>query len=97
MVHAINKQGREAYFTERVWELMPKHKNGWVEFSSQGEVLIPQQIVEFQQKKKLDAVVGETETEPTVEENVEPKAEVKRVMPKVAKPARMKKPIKIGR
>lgn len=52
MIRAINKDGRQRDFTERVWSMMPKHKNGWVEYEAQGEVLVPQQIIEFQQKKK---------------------------------------------
>ena len=66
MVRAINKHGREAYFSERVWGMMPKDKNGWVEFSQQGEVLVPQQIIEFQQKKK-EAVVVDTKDETPIE------------------------------
>jgi hypothetical protein len=70
MVRAINKHGREQYFTERVWNLMPKHKNGWVEFDQQGELLVPQQIIEFQQMKKeavvVDAVTNETQIEEPV-------------------------------
>ena len=74
MIHAINKSGREAYFTERVWDMLPKNKNGWVEFSAQGEVLVPQQVIEFQQKKKAVAVVDEnTETQ------IEPEVVVKKV------------------
>lgn len=60
MVHAINQHGMETYFSDRVWNLMPKHKNGWVEFSDKlGESVIPQQIIEFQAKLKKDAVVEE--------------------------------------
>lgn len=92
MIHAINKHGREAYFTERVWDMMPKDKNGWVEFSAQGEVLVPQQVVEFQQlKKKAVAVVDEnTETqiapEPIkVEKQPEPKPKITKARTKPVK------------
>lgn len=52
MVHAINQQGREAYFSDKVWALLPKHKNGWVEFADikAGDIPIPHQIIEFQAK-----------------------------------------------
>ncbi len=80
MVHAINKQGREAFFTERVWDLLPKGKNGWVEFSAQGEVLIPSQIVEFQKKKADADVVKSIEIEaPAIEQ---PEAVIEPPMPK---------------
>jgi len=80
MVRAINKYGREAYFSERVWALMPKEKNGWIEFSEQGEVLIPQQIIEFQQKKKEAVVVEEVKTEqPKMDIKPKPRKPVKRI------------------
>lgn len=72
MIHAINKTGREAYFSERVWELMPKDKNGWVKFSEQGEVLVPPQIVEFQQKKKQDVVDVVEESKPKMDTKTKP-------------------------
>jgi hypothetical protein len=49
MIHAINKDGREAYFTERVWNIMPKHKNGWIPFEDNKDgIVIPDEIIEFQ-------------------------------------------------
>ena len=62
MVHAINQHGIEREFSDRVWALMPKGKNGWIEYDAQrlGEALIPQQVVEFQQSLKKDAVVEES-------------------------------------
>ena len=66
MVRAINKHGEERYFTERVWEMLPKHKNGWVEWTESGELIVPLQIVEFQQKlksEKEDATVAEVKDE----------------------------------
>jgi glycerol kinase len=62
MVHAINQHGIERTFSDRVWALMPKGKNGWVEYDAQalGGALIPQQVVEFQQSLKKDAVVEES-------------------------------------
>lgn len=59
-VHAINKQGREAIFTRRVWDLLGKNKNGWIEYESRGEVLIPDKIIEFQQKRKEAEIVPES-------------------------------------
>jgi len=66
MVRAINKHGIEASFSERVWAMMPKHKNGWVEFSEQGEVLVPQQVMEFQLKKKEAVAVEDVNIEPEI-------------------------------
>ena len=74
MVHAINKDGIEREFQDRVWALMPKGKNGWMEYNALklGEVLIPQQVVEFQQSLKKDAVVEENvETPKVVERTIE--------------------------
>lgn len=85
MVHAINQHGMTRYFADRVWDLMPKDKNGWVRFEEQGEVAIPQQIVEFQANlTKKEAVVVE---EKTVEQHLKeekprkerkPKAKIKK-------------------
>lgn len=77
MVHAINQHGRETYFSDRVWALMPKHKNGWIEFSEQGEVVVPQQIIEFQQSLKKEGVVVEENDNKPVAETVteQPKEE----------------------
>lgn len=72
MIHAINKHGRESWFSDKVWEKMPKHKNGWIEFgTTMGEVLIPQQIIEFQQSKK-EAVTVEEKSEPKVHTKTPP-------------------------
>jgi hypothetical protein len=86
MIRAINKDGRQRDFTERVWSMMPKHKNGWVEYEAQGEVLVPQQIIEFQQKKKeAAAVVVENikSSEPEMDTKVKPP--VKRRTKKIKK------------
>lgn len=64
MIHAINKHGQERYFRERVWNLMPKSKNGWREFDATGEIIVPQQIVEFQQSRKEAVVVEEEKSKP---------------------------------
>ena len=99
MVHAINKEGREMYFTDRVWELMPKHKNGWIEFSSKGEVIVPQQILEFQQKKKEAVAVEDIKNDtPVVSETADTKVEIEPVKPvsktKITKSKPVKKPRK---
>lgn len=80
MIHAINQHGRESWFTERVWNKLPKHKNGWIEFDSKemGEVLIPQQIIEFQAQKKDLVAVEEKEPEKVVKpRGRKPKKQVK--------------------
>lgn len=89
-IHAINKDGREAKFSQRVWDMMPKHKNGWVEYNGQlGELPIPHQIVEFQQSlRKEDAVVEESVVEPTVVEQPKP------IVKETPKPKRTAKPKK---
>jgi hypothetical protein len=84
MIHAINKNGTESYFSERVWNLMPKHKNGWVEFSDNMNILVPDKIIEFQQKKR-EAVVAEKEIVP---EPIIKQVEVK-AAPKTRKPRKV--------
>lgn len=58
---AINEHGIEAEFSDRVWAMMPKHKNGWIEI---GEALngvkIPEKIVEYQSKLKEEKAKDET-------------------------------------
>jgi len=49
---------------------MPKEKNRWSEFSQQGEVLVPQQIKEFQQKKKEAVAVEDAKSEPAKPESI---------------------------
>ena len=87
MIHAINQHGREAYFTDRVWDLMPKDKNGWIKFSEQGEVVIPQQIVEFQQNLKKEVAVVEEKNDVVI-------AETSKVHTKKRPLQKAKKPLK---
>ena len=55
MIKAINKEGRIAYFTERVWDMMQKpNRNGWVVWSEHDEANIPLQVIEFKAKKKME-------------------------------------------
>ncbi len=88
MVRAINKNGEIRDFTDRIWGIMPKHKNGWVEFEEPGELIVPLQIVEFQQKLKdkkevVDAVKDDDEI---------PKMDIKTTPPPKRKPVkRLKK------
>ncbi len=72
MVHAINQHGIEREFSDRVWALMPKNHNGWIEYDAQklGGALIPQQVVEFQQSLKKDVVVEESVETPHIQEMV---------------------------
>lgn len=81
MVRAINKHGEERYFTERVWEMLPKHKNGWMEWTESGELIVPLQIQEFQAKlksEKADVSVAEAKSEtPKVDIEKQPPAKRK--------------------
>jgi deoxyribodipyrimidine photolyase len=54
MIKAINAIGTVSEFRERVWELMPPHKNGWREIKegSKEPINVPTEITEFQAKKK---------------------------------------------
>jgi len=62
MIRAINKQGTVSEFTERVWGLMSKNHNGYIELNENEQpVNIPDKIIEFQVKKKQEVVkVAET-------------------------------------
>lgn len=72
MIKAINQHGQEAEFSERVWEMMPKHKNGWVEIGEKvGNVKIPDKIVEYQAKLK-----DEQEQKPYPKYPIEAKTEL---------------------
>lgn len=67
MIKAINKYGRVAYFSERVWEMMQKpNRNGWVIYSEKDAANIPDVVVEFQAKKKQEVVA--VKKEKTVDE-----------------------------
>lgn len=64
MITAINKDGRMGTFSDRVWALMPKHKNGWMLFNGDSkEPVIPEEIIEFQAKKKEVAVAPKAKTQ----------------------------------
>jgi hypothetical protein len=53
MVRAINQKGMVSEFSDRVWAMLPKHKNGFIELSEmQTPVHIPEKIIEFQAKVK---------------------------------------------
>jgi len=92
MIRAINKNGRETFFSERIWGMLPKDKNGWVEFNGEKELLIPDKIIEFQQKKK-DVDAASIKNLEAVEElkvilaskPVKTKATVRRIPPKKVK------------
>lgn len=52
MIKAINKQGTVSQFTEKVWNMMGKNKNGFLEITDEHlPVHIPDKIIEFQAKK----------------------------------------------
>jgi len=66
-IHARNKDGRKAKFTQQVWEGMGKNKMGW-EISE-----IPEEVKEAQEKAKEKEVVKENAL---IEENKQLKAEL---------------------
>lgn len=58
MIYAINRHGTEGAFTEKVWSLLKKDKNGWKQISEMGVTIdVPQIIKEFQASKKLEPVM----------------------------------------
>ncbi len=67
MIEAINKKGKGVIteFSEKVWDMMPPHKNGWQVYGGEPDhANIPSEIKEFQQtfQKKKDVTatqVGE--------------------------------------
>ena len=61
MIKAINSIGTISEFREKVWELMPKHKNGWREIKEGAKepVNIPIEIKEFQAKKNIADIAEE--------------------------------------
>ena len=68
MIKAINKQGTVSMFTEKVWNMMGKNKNGFVEITDERTpVHIPDKIMEFQARKisqppeaQMDITTGKT-------------------------------------
>lgn len=69
MVKAINKAGMVSEFTDKVWELMSKNKNGFVELSDTPNVPhIPKEIIEFKAKKI--ELIKQEEDKPVVETTV---------------------------
>lgn len=68
MIKAINKSGVVGEFSDIAWKLLGENKGGWIEWDGQPKpITVPQQIIEFQAKKKEVAVVAENITvfEPT--------------------------------
>ena len=67
-VKAINKYGRILYFKESIWEAMPKHRNGWVEYTlkDSADIPIPDKVIEFQEEKKRKDAVAESIKEPEI-------------------------------
>jgi len=57
MILAINKHGTVGEFSETAWRLLGKNKGGWTEYDGVNKVVnVPQQIIEFQAKKKEAAI-----------------------------------------
>jgi len=59
MIKAINPKGKIAFFSEKVWSMMPPQKNGWEIITDERPVNVPDMIREFQQKKKGEDVTAE--------------------------------------
>lgn len=57
MIQAINKHGIVARFSDTVWKLLGKEKNGWQLYDESTKTInVPKQIIEFQAKKKESAI-----------------------------------------
>lgn len=55
MILAINKHGTVGEFSDNAWKILGKNKGGWVEFDGVNKVVnVPQQIIEFQAKKRAE-------------------------------------------
>lgn len=52
MITAINKKGMVSKFSDKVWNMMPKHKNGWEEIGAAKGLSVPPEVTEFMAKKK---------------------------------------------
>jgi hypothetical protein len=53
MIKAINKAGMISTFSDKVWALLPSHKNGFRELSDAPETIVPSEIIEFKAKKAI--------------------------------------------
>lgn len=64
MIKAINKAGMITEFSQKIWDMLPHNKNGFVELSeTQNTPNIPKEIIEFKIKKQELQKQVEVETQ----------------------------------
>jgi len=72
MIKAINKAGMVTEFSDKIWNMLPPNKNGFIELSEvQNTPNIPKEIIEFKIKKQQEA----TEEKPVVADTITTKTD----------------------
>lgn len=72
MIKAVNRHGATATFSEKVWNLLPPHKNGWMIADGSPlipkNIVIPKDLIEYTKKKEESVKTQETKAPSTAVE-----------------------------